>query len=221
MCRALFLLFLKRLFVNIGKVKKMGKITKKKAEELMSIKGEVRGIALKSHASFIIKEKGEEALKELQQEMKRLGCSLDHKKIESMKFYPVGIEALELFLIKEIFEFEDEKFEEIGAFGAKSSLIVRLFTKYLFSVKALAKHGSKIWSRYYTEGELEVREMDPEKGRAVIQLRGFQVHRYHCLHVKGFLTSVLRMALGGKPLETEETKCMGRGDEYHEFVVTW
>ncbi len=218
MYRALFLLFLKRVFVNM---KKMEKVTKKSAEKLMSIEGDVRGMALKSHGSFIIKEKGEEGLKRLEQEMKRLGCPFEYKKIEPMDFYPVGIEALELILAKEIFDFQDKKFEEMGRFGAKSSLIMRFFTKYLFSINTVVKHASKIWRRYYTRGKLEVKVMDPEQRRAVVQLRDFQIHVYHCLHVKGFLESVLKMTLGGRPVKIEETKCISRSDQYHEFIVTW
>ena len=199
----------------------MEKVTKRKAQDILSLEGKVRGMALKSHGDFILKKEGPEGLKKLKERMKELGFSLKHNDIEPMDFYPIGAEALELLLMREIFGYEDEKFKEVGAFGAKSSLIMRLFMKYLFSLKAIIKHAPKIWSRYYSEGKLEVGAMSEEEKKIVFIVKGFKVHRYHCFHVAGFLQSTLKMALGGAPVKIKETKCMCKGDEHHEFEASW
>ena len=71
-------------------------ITKEIADELMKIKGEVRGIAPKSHVQFVVEEKGKEVLKKIEEKMKELGHPLEYKNMKSMSFYPIGLEAITL-----------------------------------------------------------------------------------------------------------------------------
>ena len=57
-------------------------LNKETASKLMAMKGEVRGIALKSHQEFIMNEKGEAGLKALEDEMASLGYPIKYKDIE-------------------------------------------------------------------------------------------------------------------------------------------
>lgn len=54
-------------------------LNKEIARKFMRIEGEVRGIALKSHQDFIIKEKEEEGLEKLEKELKELGYPIKYK----------------------------------------------------------------------------------------------------------------------------------------------
>ncbi len=102
-------------------------ISKEELEELMKIKGEVRGMGMRTHAEFILKEEGKEGLKKLEEEMAKLGHPIKYRKIKKMSFYPMYLEAPTLVLIQRIFSYDDKKFHEIERFHSKFSLIFRLF----------------------------------------------------------------------------------------------
>lgn len=198
----------------------MAGLKKEEAEKLMESPGKVRGIALKNHGQYIESRWGKEALKAIEKRIRETGQDFSFDKVSSMNFYPVGLEALLFVVSKEEVGFDEKEFMEVGSFGSKLSLIIKLFAKYFVSVKKLVKKAPEIWRKYYTTGDLEVASLDEKEGRAVLRLKNFNLHPYHCLHVAGYVRNVLRMALG-RPVEVEETRCTFRGDPYHEFVLSW
>jgi len=195
-------------------------ISKTIADRLMKLKGEVRGLAIKSHGAFILKEKGEDGLKRLEDFMRELGYPLIHENIKGLSFCPVGLEVMELLVIKQLFDFNDEKFVEIGAFSSKLSLIMRMFIKYFVSVKLMAHQSPKIWEEYYTIGKLSVPEFNEEKKRLVLRVKDLNLHPLHCLHLKGYFSSVVKMVTN-REVSCEETKCIYNGDDSHDFSLQW
>jgi len=195
-------------------------ISKEEIDELIKIKGEVRGMALKNHEDFIIKEKGEQGLIELEKAMKELGYPINHKNTEPWGFYPIYLEIIELLVIKKLFNFGDEKFEEIGTFGSKVSFIVKMFLKYFGSVKLMADRAPKMWRKYYTIGDLKIKELDEEKKYIIVTIEDFHLHPIHCLHMKGYFSNLVRTVVG-KEITCQETKCVHKGDKYHEFLLKW
>jgi hypothetical protein len=195
-------------------------INKEIAEKLMQIKGQVRGIALKSHQEFIIKEKGKEGLRKLENEMANLEYPIKYEEIKPLDFYPLGLEAIALLAIKKLFNFDSRKFEEIGIFQTKISFILKLFMKYFGSIGLIVEKGPEIWRRYYDVGTLKVVESDEKEKRAIIRIENFNVHKLHCHHVKGYIENVVRMTVN-RPVSCEEKKCTFSGDDYHEFIVEW
>ena len=195
-------------------------ITKEIAKRFMAIKGEVRGVALKSHQDFILKEKGEEGLKKLEEEMARLGYPIKYKEIRITDFYPVGLEVVALLAIKKLFDFDEEKFEEIGIFQSKISWIIKLFMKYFGSLEMLVDRAPDIWKKYYTIGDFKVVELNELKRYIVLRVENFKLHPLHCRHVKGYCYNVIKMVVK-KPVTCQEIKCPFRGDEYHEFLIKW
>jgi len=198
----------------------MQEISKQIADKLMGAEGEARGIALKSHAEFILKELGPEGLKRLEDTMTEIGCPIRYKELESMKFYPMGMEIITLLAIKKAFGFDDKKFEEIGAFGSKISLILRIFMKYFISIKLVANQAPNIWGKYYTVGNLKATQVDADKKQVILKLENFKLHPLHCIHLKGYFASVVKMVVKGNVV-CQETKCPFSGDEYHEFLIKW
>ena len=55
---------------------------------------------------------------------------------------------------------------------------------------------------------------------AIARIENFELCPSHCCTLKGYFLSVVKMILG-RPISCEETKCTFRGDEYHEFRITW
>lgn len=138
-------------------------ITKEEFDRLINIKGKVREAALKTGADFIVKEQGEEGLSKLEGLIGNLGYPIHYHGVNTMEFYPIGLMALALLGSKRIFGFNDEKFQEMGSFESKISLIVRIFMKYFVSPDKAARKVASMWSKYHTIGELEVIENNKEE----------------------------------------------------------
>ncbi|MEI6597058.1 MAG: hypothetical protein WCL13_02500, partial [bacterium] len=194
---------------------------KEEIAQLMSKEGEISEIALKNHREFILKEKGEAGRKKLEEAIDNLGGVIKYKKLKSWEFYPIGLEIIELLVIKKIFNFDDEKIKEIGAFGSRVSSIIKLFFQYIGSINFLAKKAPEIWKKYYTAGELVIKEVNEEKKYIILDVKDFNYHPIHCLHLNGYFSNMVKVASGSKAVNCQETKCVHRGDEFHEFLIKW
>jgi len=195
-------------------------ISKQEFDELMKLKGEVKGTGIKTHGKFILKEEGEEGLKKLEDTMAGLGYPIEFREVKATTLYPFGVEAVILLAIKRLFNYDDKKFQEMGRFHAKLSLIIRLFMKYFVSLERVSKEGPEMWRRYFTLGDIEIVEIDEEKRHIIFRVRNFQFHPLHCQILRGSIPTIIQMIVGSK-VTSEETKCVHRGDEYHEFLLKW
>jgi len=195
-------------------------INKEELEKFTKLNGEVRGIALKSHADFILQQKGKPELDKLEKVLAELGYPIKFEEIKSWDFYPIGIEIIELLTIKRLFNFKDEQFEDIGTFGSVSSFIMKLFMRYFSSIKMVVRQAPSIWRKYYTVGELKVKKLDEKEKYIILTVENLFLHPLHCFHLKGFFSSVVQMVVKEKP-SCQETKCVHRGDSHHEFVIKW
>ena len=136
-------------------------ISKKEFDELMKLKGEIRGAAIKEVAEFILKEEGEEGLKKLEDVITKAGYLLKYRDIKTMEFYPLGLEAAILVVTERIFNYDEKKFQELGEFAPKTSVIlIRIFLKYFVSLKKVMKVAPTIWKRHYAVGNLKVIELN-------------------------------------------------------------
>jgi hypothetical protein len=197
-------------------------ISQEEISRLMNKEGEVRGTALINHKDFILKEKGKEGLKKLEEAISHLSGIIEPKELNRWEFYPIWQEIVELLAIKKIFHFSDEKMKEIGALGSKLSYIVKLFFQYMGSVNFLAKKAPEMWRKYYTVGDLVIKEINEEKKYIIIDIKNFNFHPIHCLHLCGYFSNMVKVASGSKTVvDCQEVKCVHRGDEYHEFLVKW
>jgi len=193
-------------------------ITKGELDKLMNIEGKGRGVLFKTASKFVLKEKGKKGLKKLEKTMKELGYPLNE--IKTMDFYPAGLYASVLVIIQRLFDFEDEKFVEMGDFESKVSIIVRLFTKFFGSAERAVQQVPKVWRAYFSFGRISVTEVDEEEGRATFKIDDFFLHPLHCCILRGYFPSVVQMVVG-KKTSCQELKCIHEGDNYHEFKLTW
>jgi hypothetical protein len=195
-------------------------ISKEEFDELMSLEGEIRGSVVKNAVEFTVKEKGEKALKKIEGVMKNLDYPTKYREMDSTTFYPLGLEAITLLMIKRLFNFDDKKFQELGEYELKSSLMIRIFTKYFGSIDRIVKMLPKIWEKHFSVGKLTVVDYSMEKRRGTVKIENFRLHPLYCQHLIGVFGTALRMVLK-TPVICEEIKCIHRGDEYHEFSFSW
>ena len=193
---------------------------KKEIDRLVKIKGELRGIAIKDDFNYILYREGKEGINRLEKEMARIGYPLKYKDIKSMKFYPVGLETVIMLVNKKIFNYQDEDFKKLGEWTTRLPLIIRLFMKFFGSVELAAKGASRMWRTYFTVGDLKVVKLDIKKRYTILRLTNWNFNPIHCLSCQGFFMGVVKL-IHKENVTCEETKCVHRGDEYHEFLIKW
>ncbi len=195
-------------------------ISKEEFDELIRIKGKVRGVAFKTQAEFLIKQEGEKGLERLEEELRRLDYPFKLREAKSMEFYPIGLVGIVQLIAKRMFGYDEKMMEKMGEFESKVSFIMRLFISHFVSLDRVEKVVPEMWRKYYTVGDLEVTESDKQKRRAVLRLSNFKIHKVHCQDLVGYFTSVLQMVVKSR-VNCEETKCVFNGDDYHEFLFKW
>jgi len=191
-------------------------------KKIMEIKGSVKGSTLKTDMEFVLKEKGEEGLKQLEKELEKLNNPINYKKIRSADSYPVSLRVFSLLAIKKTFNFDDEKIKEMGMFAARVSFFVKLIIRYYISPqKVFFEKAPELWRKQMTEGELIPVELNEEKKQAVVILKEISLHPLYCYYLRGYMSGILKMLIITKEITCEETKCSFKGDEHHEYLLKW
>lgn len=196
-------------------------ISKEKLKEIKQIRGEVTGDCLKNDLSFVLKKEGEEALKKIEEAMKEIGYPIEYKKIKLTDLYPVAAPIALIIIIQKLFNYNDNQLEEMGRMESKiSSSIIRLFMKFFISLDVAAKNAQRMWKEHYKFGKLSIPEHNHKEKYVILRLEDFKTHIFICQVLRGYFSGVLEMIVGEKVV-SEETKCIYRGDEYHEFIFKW
>jgi predicted hydrocarbon binding protein len=195
--------------------------TQEEIKRLLEMKGDVRGIVFKTDYLFVLDKFGEEGVKKVEQEIEKMGYSFSYKKnINSMDFYPIGLRAISLLAISKVFNFGKKEIEEMGKAAPKSSIMVKFFMRYFLSIKNIFDKAGEMWSKHYTIGELESFDINMDKKYAVIRVHNVNLHHIFCDYLQGYFSSIIRMGIG-EDITAERTKCIHRGDDYHEVILRW
>jgi len=195
-------------------------ISKEELGELMKIKGETTGNSIKNTGEFILKEEGEEGLKKLENIMVRLGYPIRYKKIQATGYYPSNLLAITFVVIERIFNYDDNKFREMGEFRAKFSIMIRLLINYFVSLDKMVKEFPRMWRKFFTAGEAKIIEFNKEKKNVILRIENYSLHQIQCRVMEGIFSTMLQIILKSK-VTCQEIKCVHRGDEYHEFLLRW
>ncbi len=195
------------------------KLIKKTAERLMNIKGEARGVILKTDAKFVEGKTGEKGLERLEQWLKEMGYPIEYEKIETMDFYPIGLRVISLLAVREALGLSDDGVRKMGRHAPKISLVLKLFMKFFLSVEKTIEQVPEMWKKHYTIGEL-IAEADEEKRYARIELKGPMIHPVFYLYLEGYFSMVLQMVVNS-PVFCEGTKRVSGEESYYEYLLKW
>jgi len=194
-------------------------ISKKELDELKKIEGEVRGAGLKDMLEFILKEEGKEGLKQLEDVVESLGYSLKYKDIKRMDFYPLVLLVVLFLTIKKLFNYNGKKFQAMGRFCSKSSVMLRLFMKYLGSIDQVVKEAPTMYKKYFTIGSLKIMEYDKKKKYVIGRVESLILYPAQYQYLTGYFSSVVEMVTKSS-VTCEETRAYKDG-KYHEFLLKW
>lgn len=196
------------------------KIDQKVADELMKIKEEVRGVAFKTDGMFVLRESGEESLKKIEEEFKKLGYPFKYESVSSLGYYPLGMRIISLLLIAKVLNLDEEGVKGIGASASRMSLIIKLFMQYFLSLEKTLGQIGLMWKKHYSIGEMSIVEVNEKKKKVILRLENFNIHPIMCLYLAGFFAKIGEMVIREK-VEIKETKCSFNEGSCHEFVITW
>jgi len=195
--------------------------TKEEADRIMSLPGEARGSSFITDALYVRSRGGDEAMRQIQAETERLGHPIDYDSITGMTWHPLGLRVLSLVVIRDFFDLDDAGLTEMADYAPKRSFIMRMLIRYFVSLKAFAGQFESGWEKHYTVGTLRAEALDERACTMTIRLRDFQMHEVQCPYLAGFIRSTVGFLLPDKRITVVEQKCMFRGDDYHEYRVTW
>ena len=199
----------------------MGKITKEEIKKLAAIKGKVRGQVFLTDIGYIKEKKGREGVRLLKEKIAEWGNPIDYEKAEALKWYPVGLRVISLLAIKEVFGWGDKEIFALGSNAPKFSLIVKVLMRYFLSVQKTFKEGSKYWEKHYSVGALEPVEYNKKEKYFILRLKDFKIHPILCSYYAGYFLRIGQYVQRSEKMTIEETKCMFKGDSYHEFIIRW
>jgi hypothetical protein len=188
-------------------------------ETLIGIEGKVRGAVFETDAEFVRNRYGDEGLRKVAIALQQLGHPIAYESINSMEWMPLGLRALSLIVIKDVFEWSDEEVKEMGDAAPKYSFIVKLLMKFFVSPRVAFSHAPEYWEKHYNTGRLEPVQLDEETGDAVIHLHDFNVHPLYCKYLEGYFQRLFKFMYPNSRIEIKETACMCDHSTHHEFVV--
>lgn len=197
----------------------MEKITKEKLDKLMEIKGEVRGAVFQTDAKNVLEKEGEEGLQKLEKRVKDLGYDIDYRSGKATDWHPVGLRIISLLLIKDTFNWTDLEIREMGKRAPKFSFLVKFIFKLFAPLKKLVEEIPSDWKEHYTIGAMEVSKFDEENKEMALHVKDFKIDPIFCIYLEGYIERILLFVEQG--VVTKETKCVFRGDPYHEYTSQW
>ena len=191
-------------------------------EELVEIaqkKGEVRGVVFHTDAEYVRRHEGEEALRSIEEETKKMDYPVNYSEMKAMAWYPIGLRVVSLLVARKALDWDDEQVKEMGRNAPKYSLITKLMLRYFASPETNVNRLGTYWRKHYSVGSLEGKVIGQS---ANVRLKDFKIHPILCTYLQGYFICVLGMIVGQtEKLSIEEAKCVHRGNEYHEFVLRW
>ena len=196
-------------------------MTKEEVDEIMKIPGNVRGEAILTDFKYVRYRKGGQGLKMLEEKLKELGWPIKLEDIRSMEWYPESLGILIILASKDLFNWTDKDILEIGHFAAKTSFFLRIMMRYFLSVSMTFRESPRYWKKNYDFGELEASEFNEKEKYVVLQVKNFKFHPVMCIFFAGYFLQTAKFVIKSEKITIEETKCMFKGDPYHEYIIRW
>lgn len=198
-------------------------IAKEEIKKLLEIPGEVRGQVFLTDFRYIQDKFGEQGTSALRKKLKEWGTPINFEEVKATAWFPIGLRVISLLAIKEVFNWSEKDIFNLGNAAPKYSFIVRMLLKYFLSPQKTFQESPKYWEKHYTIGKLEAYRFIEEKNEYTLRLKDFKVHPILCPYLRGYFVRMgqyVRPERGAK-ITGVETKCVFKGDPFHEFVLRW
>jgi hypothetical protein len=188
----------------------------------------IKGSAFRGELEYILAKQGEEGLKAVEEKTKKLGYPIKYKEIKETQWYPIGLKMVSFYAFLSTFNWGKKELIEIAESSVKVSYIVRFFMRHFGSVEEIFKIAApRLWKRYFSVGSLEASgfyniEKVGRGGQGFLQIKNFKLHPFYCFYLGRFFIGIAKLTDPRlKEISIEETKCMLKGDDCHEYLLRW
>lgn len=196
-------------------------ITKELTEELMRIEGNVKGEVIRINFLYIREKKGEKGVELVEERLKELGYPIKAERIKTFAWYPEALSVLLILVAKDIFQWQDSDIFDMGNSAPKYSFIVKLLIRYFVSPQKSFRESPRYWRKHFDFGELETIEFNEKEKYLILRVKGYAFHPTICFFHKGFFLKIGQFVINSEKLSIKETKCVYKGDPYHEYLISW
>ncbi len=184
-------------------------------------KGMVTGEVMRIEGDYVIYREGEEGLEKVKKKMLEMGVEIDFSKIKSAAWEEEWKNSLFILTCKEVFNWSDDDIFDMGKFSPRASFFIKTIVQHLRSIDIVFNNANKYWRKHHNFGELEAVELNHEEKYLILRKKGFYTHSVMCTYHAGYFLGLAEFVLGRGNVNIEETKCMHKGDPYHEYKITW
>ncbi len=191
-------------------------------DNLLKIEGETRGVVFQTDGKYVLAKEGRKGFEKLKQKSRELGLDIDYEGAETMDWYPIGLRAISLLLIKETFDWSAQEIKEMGRQAPKTSFVAKLFFKLFLSVEKLIKEVPRFWQEHHTIGRLEVVEYDEARKIIILRLHDLNLHPIFCFYLEGYFETIMAFTREGTQVTAKEEKCsLKEIISYHQYRIIW
>lgn len=194
---------------------------KKDLKKLLKIDGKVRGSVLNSDIKYVLDEKGEEGIKKINREVKKIAPNFDYNKIRNTDWYPIGWRAISLLIIIQTFDWDEEKIFEMGCTAPKNSFIAKTVLRFFASLKKTAEEIPKYWKKHYSIGEMVNEKIDIKNKVIITDLKNFDIHPCLLNYFRGYFQTIAELATRSKYVNVEGVRLISGGKAYYKFTIRW
>lgn len=191
-----------------------------KIDYLKNVEGFCRGVSLQTPLAYVENNFGKEKLLLVEEELVKIGIPTK-KEVLVMQRYPLGYMTLLHLTIKETLNWTDEDIKEMGYNLPKISFFVKMLTKHFISTRKTFEAITSFWSNHFTVGRIIPYKIDEEEKYLIIRIEDYKTDPIDCKLFEGYFSIMAMLATKAKEVKIEETKCIYRGDEFHEYVIKW
>ncbi len=181
----------------------------------------IRAEAVRVNKNYILQKEGKEGFEKVKKRIKELGVEMDFEELDSKTWEEDWKNSILVATAKEVFNWTEEDVFEMGRYGPRSSFFIKMVLQNFVSLDTVLNNASDYWKKHCNLGSLEVVDYNEEKKYVVIRIRDLLMHPVICVGRAGFLKGISEFVLKSSNTTIEETKCMHKGDDYHEYTIRW
>jgi hypothetical protein len=194
---------------------------KEEAREIMKKKGNARGEVFKSYAAFFESKYGKSFLDKLQKKLEELDCPLRFDQVKALSWVPEAYSQLIMSVLQEEFNWKEEDFFILGQEAPKYSFIMKILMRHFSSPERVLKEASNSWYKYFDFADISVADYNEKEKYVYLRLKDYDMGPLMCIYLSGYILSIARLTIKSQEIKIEETKCLYKNDNYHEYKITW
>ena len=174
---------------------------------------------------YIKQKRGEDGVNAVLEEMRKRGYNYDFRKMKRVsgeaKWVSGEVRKVFLEVTMGALGWDEKRIFDMALNAPRMSLVIKLLFGLYLTVERVFKAAPDMWAAHYSPTTaFKVAELKIKQGYARVIIENFDISPIFCEYMRGYITGVGKLT-EARDVKVEETKCTFRGDEYHEYMVTW